>query len=289
MVWEQDVRVIVMLTALSEGGHVKCHAYWQPGKYGTLELKLLSEKQVPLETRGRNSAAPPRSPQTRRPSVGLRRSTNPNTAAEKQSISQDQTEPPHIRIRHLALSDASSPFQPIRQITQLQYSHWPDFGTPTDPTHILQLIEQCDRATLAISSPGSSFQPEVPASEKQRPVMVHCSAGCGRTGAFCTVDSVIDMVKRQHFGQPMSPVAGANIELDREQDVDLIAQTVEDFRLQRLSMVQTLRQFVLCYESILEWFTAQTRSPIAKVLPSSSSSSRLYSLKRDEGRRSFHA
>ena len=36
-------------------------------------------------------------------------------------------------------------------------------------------------------------------------------------------------------------------------DEDLIAKTVSDFRLQRLSMVQTLRQFVLCYETVLEW------------------------------------
>lgn len=36
-------------------------------------------------------------------------------------------------------------------------------------------------------------------------------------------------------------------------DEDLVAKTVSDFRLQRLSMVQTLRQFVLCYETILEW------------------------------------
>jgi len=35
--------------------------------------------------------------------------------------------------------------------------------------------------------------------------------------------------------------------------IDLIAQTVEDFRGQRLSMVQSLRQFVLCYETVLEW------------------------------------
>jgi protein-tyrosine phosphatase len=41
-------------------------------------------------------------------------------------------------------------------------------------------------------------------------------------------------------------------------DVDLISKTVEDFRLQRLSMVQSLRQYVLCYESIMEWMTEQT-------------------------------
>lgn len=41
-------------------------------------------------------------------------------------------------------------------------------------------------------------------------------------------------------------------------DVDLVAETVKDFRLQRLSMVQTLRQFVLCYESALEWVVGES-------------------------------
>jgi protein-tyrosine phosphatase len=41
------------------------------------------------------------------------------------------------------------------------------------------------------------------------------------------------------------------------EETDLIAKTVEDFRLQRLSMVQSLRQFVLCYESVMEWLVEQ--------------------------------
>ncbi|KAK3088947.1 phosphotyrosine-specific ptp2-like protein, partial [Teratosphaeriaceae sp. CCFEE 6253] len=41
------------------------------------------------------------------------------------------------------------------------------------------------------------------------------------------------------------------------EDVDLVEKTVEDFRHQRISMVQSLRQFVLCYESIMEWLVHQ--------------------------------
>jgi hypothetical protein len=44
-------------------------------------------------------------------------------------------------------------------------------------------------------------------------------------------------------------------------DVDLIERTVEDFRHQRLSMVQSLRQYVLCYESIMEWLVEQEQGP----------------------------
>ena len=40
-------------------------------------------------------------------------------------------------------------------------------------------------------------------------------------------------------------------------DEDLVAKTVADFRLQRLSMVQTLRQYVLCYETVLEWIARE--------------------------------
>lgn len=36
-------------------------------------------------------------------------------------------------------------------------------------------------------------------------------------------------------------------------DIDLIEHTVEDFRKQIISMVQSLRQYALCYETVLEW------------------------------------
>jgi hypothetical protein len=45
-----------------------------------------------------------------------------------------------------------------------------------------------------------------------------------------------------------------------DQDMDLVEQTVQEFRGQRLSMVQSLRQYVLCYETILEWMALQSAS-----------------------------
>lgn len=143
------------------------------------------------------------------------------------------------------------PFQPLRDITQLQYPYWPDFGTTSQPTHLLTLIEQCNKAVRATSSPGFSSHEAEPSG--QRPILVHCSAGCGRTGTFCTVDSVLDMLKRQRSSGAESSNSAAWVS---DSNRDLILKTVEDFRTQRPSMVQNLSQFVLCYESVIEWLVS---------------------------------
>jgi protein-tyrosine phosphatase len=264
-VWEQDVRVIVMLTAESEGGQVKSHNYWNAGEYGPLKLKLLSERQVNLETKKVVTSKTPAPPV--RPSLGARRSTTANVAGERkeQDLKSPISKPPSIMVRHLALSHSSHPFQPMREITQIQYADWPDFGAPASPTELISLVEHVNKFVRRSASPPSTVGPDEAAPEGQRPIMVHCSAGCGRTGTFCTIDSVIDMLKRQRISRGQEheddemDVDEDNSWISRD-DVDLVAKTVNDFRHQRLSMVQNLRQFVLCYESVLQWLVGQDSS-----------------------------
>jgi protein-tyrosine phosphatase len=66
------------------------------------------------------------------------------------------------------------------------------------------------------------------------PVVVHCSAGCGRTGVFCRVDGVINST-------------------DMNDDQDMGYQSVLGIREQRMSLVQTIRQYVLCYDCVLQY------------------------------------
>jgi protein-tyrosine phosphatase len=66
---------------------------------------------------------------------------------------------------------------------------------------------------------------------------------------------VLDMLKRQ---RSQSAGATESSGWTRDPSLDLITKTVEDFRTQRPSMVQNLSQFVLCYESVLEWLVSQT-------------------------------
>ncbi|KAF2803739.1 tyrosine-protein phosphatase-like protein non-receptor [Mytilinidion resinicola] len=263
VIWQQDVRVIVMLTAEQEGGQVKAHNYWGNNQYGPLQLKFLGEHRASLELSKIHRKD--------RPSLGQRRSTNPPQLgrAPKESPSPS-FDSPYVIVRKFTLSHADHPFARMREITQLQYSSWPDFGAPAHPAHLLGLIEQCDAVVRQVNG----GQPSGPDPPNSRPILVHCSAGCGRTGTFCTVDSVLDMLKRQRQerntrqGTPMdvdsnqksntfpgASAVGSKTEIMDESD--LVEKTVEDFRLQRLSMVQSLRQFVLCYESVLEWLVEQ--------------------------------
>ncbi|CEL02438.1 Putative Tyrosine-protein phosphatase 1 [Aspergillus calidoustus] len=222
VVWEQDIRLVVSLTAEVERGQVKCHPYWKSGTYGPFHVNNFSKKYIPME---------------------------PADSPQANSRSPMDSEKSAIVVRHFGLSHSGYPFEPLREVTQLQYPDWPDFGTTSQPRHLLQLIEQCDkvRTATANAAPGNP----------KRPVLVHCSAGCGRTGTFCTVDSVLDVLQRQltkeREGQSPEPWLGGG-------HLDLVAKTVSDFRTQRPSVVQNLSQFVLCYESVLEWAVEQTHN-----------------------------
>ena len=267
--WDQDVRVIVMLTAESEGGQLKSHRYWASHEYGDYVVKNLSEKKVSLDPHQHHRSS------TRRESGRPRAST----VAEKSAPPTKAVEHPHVVVRRLTLSNATEPFAPLREITQLHYSAWPDFGAPAQPSHLLSLVElsnSLQKAALPPNSSKVSKSDEPEHSHNLRPALIHCSAGCGRTGTFCTVDSVIDMMKRQqkeirsgvtpmdiesksggdYMAKGESPKSPDNSWVFNS-DMDLIERTVEDFRRQRISMVQSLRQYVLCYETVLEWISQQ--------------------------------
>ncbi|KOC16654.1 hypothetical protein AFLA70_204g001750 [Aspergillus flavus AF70] len=230
VIWEQDVRLVVTLTAEFERGQIKCHPYWESGKYGPLQVNNFSQKYLDID-----------SPDSQEVSSPFK-------------TSEDSAKP-YIIVRHFGLSHSAFPFQPLREVTQLQYPCWPDFGTTSQPAHLLKLIEQCDKVTSA--SPSRDV-----GATGRRPVLVHCSAGCGRTGTFCTVDSVLDMLKRTPaentaHSQNSPTVDHSDHDCVYDGKLDLIAKTVADFRTQRPSMVQNLSQFVLCYESVLEWFVSR--------------------------------
>lgn len=263
---------------------MKAHNYWDKKAYGPLQLEFLSEKRASIEPSRIN-----RHKNQHRPTALKRQSTGTQIPlATLDSKEEKGGEQPYVIVRRFTLRHERQPFESIREITQLQYTNWPDFGAPAHPAHLLGLVEQCD-AVVRTTTTRTHFNDPEPANK--RPVLVHCSAGCGRTGTFCTVDSVIDMLKRQRISRHQREMSPMDVDSPRRSmsvkkesgsffppqqqsstssteggvegnwiyrdDQDLVEKTVEDFRRQRLSMVQSLRQYVLCYESIMEWLVEQ--------------------------------
>ncbi|EAL70599.1 protein-tyrosine phosphatase 1 [Dictyostelium discoideum AX4] len=74
-----------------------------------------------------------------------------------------------------------------RDITQYQYEGWPDHNIPDHTQPFRQLLHSITNRQNQI----------IPSSDRNVPIIVHCSAGVGRTGTFCT--AVIMMKKLDHY------------------------------------------------------------------------------------------
>ncbi|XP_055592194.1 phosphatidylinositol phosphatase PTPRQ [Uranotaenia lowii] len=105
----------------------------------------------------------------------------------------------------------------IRAVYHYHYLVWPDHGVPSSPTELLKFVKivRAERKSLAV------------------PMVVHCSAGVGRTGTFIALDIVLQ-----------------RIQLEKKIN---IFDTVKQLRRQRIKMVQTVEQYAFLYQSCLEF------------------------------------
>ena len=104
-----------------------------------------------------------------------------------------------------------------------QFLAWPDYGIPSSGSSLTQLIFAVRSAQKKLCRGAA-----VPA-----PVVVHCSAGVGRSGAYCSVDTCLH-------------------EIDERSKVNLQG-VVRKMRKQRAYSVQTEEQYEFCYKTILEY------------------------------------
>ncbi|VDK45080.1 unnamed protein product [Anisakis simplex] len=67
-------------------------------------------------------------------------------------------------------------------IEQLHFTEWPDHGCPQSEENVLKMIELFDK-----------MHTEKP----KKPVLVHCSAGCGRTGTIIAANVIREIINNQ--------------------------------------------------------------------------------------------
>ncbi|XP_057698770.1 receptor-type tyrosine-protein phosphatase delta-like isoform X17 [Corythoichthys intestinalis] len=106
-----------------------------------------------------------------------------------------------------------------REVRHFQFTAWPDHGVPEHPTPFLAFLRRVKACNPADAGP----------------MIVHCSAGVGRTGCFIVIDAMVERIKH-------------------EKTVDIYGH-VTLMRSQRNYMVQTEDQYIFIYDALLEAVT----------------------------------
>jgi len=104
----------------------------------------------------------------------------------------------------------------VREVKQFHFTMWPDHGVPGYPTDLLNFRKKVKSYELPDSGP----------------VIIHCSAGVGRTGAYLVLDCMLDRLQHRN-------------------DVDVF-NCIASMRTRRIAIVQTEDQYVFVYDAIVE-------------------------------------
>ncbi|KAL9834886.1 LOW QUALITY PROTEIN: tyrosine-protein phosphatase non-receptor type 1-like [Geothlypis trichas] len=124
----------------------------------------------------------------------------------------------YYTVRQLELENLTT--QETREILHFHYTTWPDFGVPESPAFLNFLFKVRESGSL---SPGHG------------PVVVHCSAGIGRSGTFCLVDTCLLLMDKRK--DPSS--------------VD-VKQVLLEMRKYRMGLIQTADQLRFSYLAVIE-------------------------------------
>lgn len=135
----------------------------------------------------------------------------------------------HYTLRKFIITHKQFP-DDDRLIKQFHFTAWPDHGVPSHPTPLLSLVRHSYNANR----------------QSVGPMVVHCSAGVGRTGTFITLDVMLQRISQ-------------------EDSIDVFG-FVRQMRYQRNFMVQTEAQYVFIHDAVLEAITCGVTEVEAKDL-----------------------
>lgn len=157
----------------------------------------------------------------------------------------------HITIRtfDIALLCPSSDFLELAKereetITMVQYTEWPDMSVPSSVDDMYDLFEVVD--SLQHGEVEGIDESNDTSHESDTPICVHCIAGVGRTGTFCTIHYVWRQMKQFLVEQQLRQRSdGVRFKFD-------VYNVVKQLKSQRTGMVLRREQYQFCYEAILK-------------------------------------
>ncbi|XP_039360770.1 receptor-type tyrosine-protein phosphatase O isoform X7 [Mauremys reevesii] len=121
----------------------------------------------------------------------------------------------------------------VQDVMHFNYTAWPDHGVPTTNAaeSILQFVQMVRQQS----------------TKSKGPMVIHCSAGVGRTGTFIALDRLLQHIRDHEF-------------------VDILG-LVSDMRSYRMSMVQTEEQYIFIHQCVqLMWLKKKQQFCISDVI-----------------------
>ncbi|CAB3403749.1 unnamed protein product [Caenorhabditis bovis] len=195
MIWEQEAYLIVMVANLSEKNRQQCAKYWPDDSVQRYGDIVVKPVQAFYFS-----------------DYAVRTF---DIVHVDEAINDGN---PMIEYANIPMIRNSGAFGAnARRVTQYHFMNWNDYKAPECSTSMLRFLH---------------ILRDVP-EFNDSPVVIHCSAGVGRTGTFITIDSMFDQCNAE---------GKANV-----------FEFVSSLRRQRNLMVQSVEQYVFIYKALAEW------------------------------------
>jgi len=225
MIVEKDVHVIVMLTRVIEGNREKCARYWP----SPLDVKEIDKdgNVVPAKAPHHEDTCTMRHQRAMSAPVfedGFLITKNIKVRNVEEVIMG-----PVVKRFLDVYQTSDTELKNPHRVLQLQYTEWPDHDVPDNGKALRGIINLVEEERKDDANPA-------------RPIVVHCSAGVGRTGTFCAVHQIILKLR----------IDSKKPDFDPSNYVINLYQTILKLRECRSGMVQQLVQYVFCYKTIIE-------------------------------------